>query len=167
MKSLLISLLLTVSLQHNPVYNVRESDPSKDPNRGLVPQITTNYESMLVDRTKRIITLGESQKSGNQVEFSPVRQYDEDVEFVSDKKPEGKGIYRIFSRGGKVRRQGTKGQRDVNRTDDLLIIRIAVGRRSKTVLEGRRVPSLIVPHYNRKRQLTLVAARNPHSRPSP
>jgi hypothetical protein len=48
---------------------------------------------MLVDRTKRIITLGESLKSGNQVEFSPVRQYDEDVEFVSDKKPENKGTF--------------------------------------------------------------------------
>jgi hypothetical protein len=47
---------------------------------------------MLVDRTKRVITLGESQKSENSVEFSPIRQYDEDVEFVSDKKPESKGI---------------------------------------------------------------------------
>ncbi len=93
MKCLIILLAVSVSLQHNPVYNVFESDPSKDPNRPLVPQLTTNYESMLVDRTKRIITLGESLKSGNQVEFSPVRQYDEDVEFVSDKKPENKGTF--------------------------------------------------------------------------
>jgi hypothetical protein len=37
MKSILILLLITLSLEHNPVYNVRESDPSKDPNRPLVP----------------------------------------------------------------------------------------------------------------------------------
>jgi len=73
MKSLIILLLLTLSLQHNPVYNTRESDPSKDPNQPMVPQLTTNYESMLVDRTKRVITLGETQKNDNHVEFSPIR----------------------------------------------------------------------------------------------
>lgn len=70
------------------MYNVRESDPSKDPNRGIVPQLTIDYQQMIVDRTKRVITLGEPQKdSAQHVEFSPVAHYDEDVEFVSEYKP--------------------------------------------------------------------------------
>lgn len=87
----LIGLLVVLSVQQSPVYNVRESDPSKDPNRGLVPQLTTDYQQMIVDRTKRVITLGEPQKNAAQhVEFSPVAHYDQDVEFVSEYKPNKK-----------------------------------------------------------------------------
>ena len=40
---------------------------------------------MMVDRSKRLITLGEASKdSSKHVEFSPVHHYDEEVEFVSD-----------------------------------------------------------------------------------
>jgi len=46
---------------------------------------------MLVDRTKRVITLGEPQKNAAQhVEFSPVAHYDQDVVFVSEYKPNKK-----------------------------------------------------------------------------
>ncbi len=87
----LLVLLVVVSVSHNPVYNVVESDPSKDPNRGLVPQLTTDYQQMIVDRTKRVITLGEPHKDSSQhVEFSPIAHYDQDVEFVSEYKPNSK-----------------------------------------------------------------------------
>jgi len=40
---------------------------------------------MMVDRSKRLITLGEASKdSSKHVEFSPVHHYDEEVEFVSE-----------------------------------------------------------------------------------
>jgi hypothetical protein len=39
---------------------------------------------MMVDRSKRLITLGESKKDPEiHVDFSPVHHYDEEVEFVS------------------------------------------------------------------------------------
>lgn len=94
--TLLAVILMQFTLQQSPVYNVREADPSKDPNRPFVPQLTTDYQTMVTDRSKRIITLGEPAKNPEtQVEFSPITHYDEDVEFVSDKKPEAKGTINL------------------------------------------------------------------------
>ena len=85
--NVLTILILRISMSHNPVYNVIEADPWKDPNRPLVPQLTTNSETMMTDRSKRLITLGEGQMNPERhIDFSPVHHYDEEVEFVSPKK---------------------------------------------------------------------------------
>jgi hypothetical protein len=37
LKIILLSLSILLGYSHNPVYNVIEADPMKDPNRPLVP----------------------------------------------------------------------------------------------------------------------------------